>query len=53
MPDADDIAAVSARLDAAGGPHRNENGGVAFDDLWRNRIVLTTGATSRGAVRLG
>jgi catechol 2,3-dioxygenase len=42
QPDADAIATVVARLDAAGIPHHEESGGVAFDDPWRNRIVLTT-----------
>jgi catechol 2,3-dioxygenase len=44
LPDAAAIAAVVARLDAAGIAHRVEDGGVAFEDPWRNRILLTTTA---------
>ncbi len=44
LPDAGALAVVLARLDAAGIPHREESGGVAFDDPWRNQIVLTTGS---------
>jgi catechol 2,3-dioxygenase len=41
LPDAAPIAAVVARLDAAGIPHREEEGGVVFEDPWRNQIVLS------------
>jgi len=51
LPDADAIAAVVARLDAAGNPHQEESGGVAFDDPWRNRIVLVIGATPPAEAR--
>jgi catechol 2,3-dioxygenase len=43
LPDVDAVAAVVARLDAAGIPHHEESGGAAFDDPWRNRIVFTVG----------
>ncbi|MGI8586268.1 MAG: VOC family protein [Chloroflexia bacterium] len=46
LPDADALAPVLARLDAAGVPHREENGGVAFEDPWHNAILLTTGPPS-------
>jgi catechol 2,3-dioxygenase len=43
LPDAAALAPVLARLDAAGVPYREENGGVALADPWGNAILLTTG----------
>jgi catechol 2,3-dioxygenase len=43
LPDRDTLGEVLARLDTAGVPYREENGGVVVDDPWRNSILLTTG----------
>ncbi|HUP28313.1 MAG TPA: VOC family protein [Chloroflexia bacterium] len=42
LPDAEALAPVLARLDAAGVPYREENGGIAVDDPWRNTVLLLT-----------
>ena len=34
-----------ARLDAAGVPYREENGGIRLEDPWHNQILLTYGPT--------
>ena len=46
LPNADALADVVARLDAAGLPHRQENGGVVVDDPWRNSVLLLTPTAS-------
>lgn len=43
LPDAAALAPVLARLDAAGVAHQQAHGGEAFEDPWRNGIVLTAG----------
>jgi catechol 2,3-dioxygenase len=43
LPDEAALAPVLARLDKAGIPYRQENGGVAVEDPWRNGILLLTG----------
>jgi catechol 2,3-dioxygenase len=42
MPDAQALAPVLARLDAAGIPYSRENGGIAVEDPWHNRILFQT-----------
>jgi catechol 2,3-dioxygenase len=44
LPDAAALAPVLARLDAAGVPYREENGGVLVEDPWHNQVLLTHGA---------
>src|SRR5437868_15519617 len=39
LPDEAALAPVLARLDAAGVPYREEEGGVALEDPWRNSIL--------------
>lgn len=40
LPDEESRGEVLARLDAAGVPHREENGGVVVEDPWRNALLL-------------
>jgi len=42
QPDAAAVAWVRARLAAAGVATRDDGGGLAFEDPWRNPIVITT-----------
>jgi len=46
LPDADALAPVLARLDTAGIPYREDKGGIATEDPWRNTIVFLTEPTS-------
>ncbi|HEX9987669.1 MAG TPA: VOC family protein [Chloroflexia bacterium] len=50
LPDEAAMAPVLARLDKAGIAYRQENGGVAVEDPWRNTILLLTGTTLPGEV---
>ncbi len=40
LPDEASLREVVARVDAAGLPHREENGGVVVEDPWRNGLLL-------------
>ncbi len=40
LPDEEALKEVLARIDAAGLPHREENGGVVVEDPWRNGVLL-------------
>lgn len=42
LPDPGALGQVLARLDAAGIPYKEENGGIVVDDPWRNSVLLTT-----------
>ncbi len=55
LPDAEALAEVLARLDAAGIPHLEDRGGVVVEDPWRNTIFLAIGAAmpTEVAVRSG
>ncbi len=43
LPDADALAPLLARLDSAGVPYREEEGGIVIEDPWHNSILLTSG----------
>lgn len=43
LPNAGALAAVLSRLDAAGVSYRQESGGIAVEDPWRNMILLRDG----------
>ena len=42
MPNKEALDEVLARLDAAGVPYREEQGGVVVEDPWRNKILFVT-----------
>jgi catechol 2,3-dioxygenase len=45
LPDAESLAPVQARLDAAGVAQQPEDGGLTFADPWGNGIRLLVGST--------